>query len=151
MRCSEQECNSSFAKIWERYHRVMVREKTTDDEKLMERNKGMSKAKMPRAPREQHTTERQRLLEALGEEPLGARELSRLTSMSEKDVYAHLPHVEKTLALQGQCLLVHPAECMKCGFVLERNGRFHRPGRCPECRHERIAPPTYAVEEKGEP
>ena len=96
-------------------------------------------------PREQNRTLRQSILECLEEGPLTARELSALVRIREKDVAAHLEHLEKSLRRSGRRLLIRPAECMKCGFRFEARRRFTRPSACPRCRCQRIEPPVFRL------
>ncbi|TNE44240.1 MAG: transcriptional regulator [Deltaproteobacteria bacterium] len=108
----------------------------------------MTKPRQPRPPREQSNTPRQSLLQWLNDEPLTARDLSQMAGMSEKDVYAHLPHLAKSLKQQGLRLEVLPAGCQSCGYLFEERAQFTKPSRCPECRRERIDPPAFSVHPK---
>ena len=108
----------------------------------------MSTPRKPRVPRAQSQTARQSLLEWLGDIPLSARDLSQMAGMSEKDVYAHLPHLAKSLKQQNLRLEVIPASCQSCGYSFDRRGQYTKPSRCPECRKERIDPPAFSVHPK---
>lgn len=102
-----------------------------------------------RIPRPKQQTERQRLIELLLDAPLqDAKELSGCASISEKDVYKHLVHIEKSLKNDGMFLVIHPSSCSKCGFTFTKKGQFSKPGRCPDCKGTRIVPPAYTVERK---
>lgn len=94
-------------------------------------------------PKQRSETARQALRRALSPEPRTARELSTLTSLSEKDVLAHLEHLERSLEAEGAPLSVLPARCFRCGFEFRSRERFRRPGRCPECKSERVQPPRF--------
>ncbi len=94
-------------------------------------------------PKARLETARQALRHALSAEPRTARELSGMTSFSEKDVVAHLEHLERSLEAEGTPLSILPARCFRCGFEFRARERFRRPGRCPECKSERVQPPRF--------
>lgn len=89
-------------------------------------------------------TVRRQILHLLGHYDLTAREISRIMGIREKEVYEHLPHLEKTLG-NGAELISEPARCLHCDFVFKKRRRFTTPGRCPVCRSESISPPVYHV------
>lgn len=106
-------------------------------------------SRKPRVPRARQQTERQTLIELMVDAPLQtAKELSGCAGISEKDVYRHLEHIEKSLKKDGYRLFIEPASCCKCGFTFTKNGRFNKPGRCPECKHQRITLPAYLVQKR---
>jgi transcriptional regulator len=96
-------------------------------------------------PSERGETLRQALADALRGEPQNARDLSVLVGIREKDVGDHLAHLARSLPARGERLEVMAASCKKCAFVFSDRERLERPGRCPRCRHERIAPPRFAI------
>ncbi|HJV65147.1 MAG TPA: transcriptional regulator [Geomonas sp.] len=71
-----------------------------------------------------------------------AREISGRVGIPEKEVLEHLEHIRA--ALHG-ALVVIPAECMGCGFLFRKRERLKGPGKCPVCRSERIAEPSFTV------
>jgi transcriptional regulator len=91
-------------------------------------------------------TIRQQLMEALSGMAMTAIDLSQEVGISEKEVYAHLPHIARSAISQGKKLVMEPPRCLKCGFVFEGRKRFTRPGRCPKCRETHIESPTYRIE-----
>ncbi|MBS0013592.1 MAG: ArsR family transcriptional regulator [Desulfobacterales bacterium] len=91
------------------------------------------------------TTIRQQIIAILEQGPCDARDLSQELSISEKEVYAHLPHVGKSVAPQGKKLRIDPARCLACGFVFGSRKRVTRPGRCPQCKNQRIQSPRFEV------
>ncbi len=91
------------------------------------------------------TTLRQRMIELLREEELDALDLSQLLSIEEKEVYAHLPHIARTLAASGERLVVSPYRCLNCNYTFRHRSRFDRPGRCPRCKQGHIRMATYTV------
>lgn len=99
------------------------------------------------APPEMQDTVRHAILAALREEgPLSARGISQAVGISEKEVAGHLGHLRKTLAAEGDRLVVAPPACRKCGFVFAKRERLTKPGRCPVCKGEAIRPPAYSIE-----
>ena len=90
-------------------------------------------------------TLRQQIAALLQEEPMTAMEISQAVRIPEKEVYRHLPHIQKSVAGQGRELLVAPCPCRACGFVFKERRRLTRPGRCPRCRGSRIDPPVFRI------
>ena len=90
-------------------------------------------------------TLRQQMMAALQEDEWDVRGLSQRLGIAEKDVIAHLAHVQRSLAAGDACLVIRPPYCRACGFVFKDRGRFTRPGRCPQCRRTRLAPPRFQV------
>lgn len=82
------------------------------------------------------------LLEA-GE--LSARDLSRCLGIREKEVYAHLGHIARSIEAQGKKVVIRPSRCLNCGFVFCDRRRFTRPGRCPRCKATRLEAPLFSV------
>ncbi|MCF8024590.1 MAG: transcriptional regulator [Desulfobacteraceae bacterium] len=90
-------------------------------------------------------TIRQRIIEILEYDEHDARQISQLLSISEKDVYDHLPHIAKSLSKQGKKLKTIPASCIACGYVFKNRDRVTRPGKCPVCKSERIENPRFSI------
>ncbi len=93
-------------------------------------------------------TTRRRMLELLKETPVTARGLSQALGVSEKEVYEHLPHIEKSLRMSGG-IICEPARCLECGFSFSKRTRVTSPSRCPVCRSEAISPPLYSYRQKA--
>jgi len=89
---------------------------------------------------------RQSMIEELKGSWCSARDLSGRLSIPEKEVVRHLEHVARTLARQGRFLARQPPVCKGCGYVFRKRGKFHKPGKCPRCRHTAIEPPLFKVE-----
>ncbi|MEJ2684110.1 MAG: hypothetical protein P8Z71_06920 [Candidatus Sulfobium sp.] len=103
------------------------------------------KPRKPSVPEERSETVRREIAAVLEGPALSAREISGQVRLSEKEVYGHLQHIQKTLN-KGDCRLdVTPAECIKCGFVFRKRERLKKPGRCPVCRGELIREPLFAI------
>ncbi|WP_448873020.1 transcriptional regulator [Desulfobulbus propionicus] len=90
-------------------------------------------------------TIRQQLIRYLETNPCGVRELSQALHQSEKEIYDHLAHVERSLRAEGRRLVVEPPVCLHCGFVFTGRTRPTSPGRCPRCKKTRIRRPRYHI------
>ena len=95
------------------------------------------------SPAEQ--TVRQRMIDLLSREEMTDRDLSQALAIAEKDVYAHLPHIARSLAAQGKKLETVPVRCMQCGYVFRDRKRWTRPSRCPRCKDSHIERPSYRI------
>lgn len=91
-------------------------------------------------------TVRDRISEALKRRPHTSLQLSGEVGIAQGEVAAHLEHLARSLPHRGLCLHVEPARCLECEFVFDGRRRKKRPSRCPECRSERIEPPTFSVQ-----
>ncbi|MBN2497475.1 MAG: transcriptional regulator [Deltaproteobacteria bacterium] len=85
------------------------------------------------------------MLRHLREGPLTARELSGLIGIREREVPAHLEHLQRSLRRTSERLQVEPAECLSCGYLFADRKRLTRPGACPRCRAQRIAAPVFSI------
>lgn len=98
------------------------------------------------APPSRNETVRAALKEHLrNERSFNLRELSQAIKASERDVLAHLEHLERSLAHTGERLIIEPARCLACGFAFEARTRFKKPGRCPTCKATRISSPRFSI------
>jgi len=106
---------------------------------------------------EKTLTVRQRIAEALREDMMTARDISRAVGVKEKDVLEHLPHVARTIEGKGggkgggpeeETFVVEPSECLECGFVFKKRDRLKTPGKCPVCRSEEITETMYGIVER---
>ncbi len=91
------------------------------------------------------TTIRQQIIALLEEDDHDAREISQLVSISEKDVYAHITHIGKTVSTKGKKLVIIPSSCLVCGYTFKQRNRPGRPGKCPRCKSERITNPRFSI------
>ena len=96
-------------------------------------------------PKPRSQTARQALLEALRQGPRTARELSAAVSLPEREVLAHLEHLERSLARGELELRVEAPRCQECGFGFKKRERLGRPSRCPRCKSERLDAPLFWV------
>ncbi|MEZ4238554.1 MAG: transcriptional regulator [Myxococcota bacterium] len=103
---------------------------------------------MARNPPERTRTDRDALRAAFASGvPLTVRQLSQLAGLSEEAVLRHLEHLAKSVKAEGAKFVVHPAECVACGYVFDDRKRLTKPSRCPECRATRVDPPSFEVVE----
>lgn len=96
-------------------------------------------------------TVRQQLRGLLLREPLSYETLRAVLGLSVRQLEDDLRHVERTARAAGEQLVVEPARCRACSYAFrDRSARhFHAPGRCPQCRSERIEDPIFRIERKG--
>jgi predicted Zn-ribbon and HTH transcriptional regulator len=107
------------------------------------------KPKEPFVPVERHGTIRQEIVSLLEGKTLSAREISANIGVSEKEVYEHLEHIQRTINKREHNLIVTPAVCKKCGFVFRKRERLKKPSKCPVCRNEIIGEPLFSVRKTG--
>ena len=95
------------------------------------------------------TTVREQIMALLEQKDWDARTLSQRLSIREKEVYAHLPHILRSVEAAGKKLMVIGPECLSCGFTFEgrkkEREKIGKPGRCPRCKAERITAPRFKV------
>jgi predicted Zn-ribbon and HTH transcriptional regulator len=103
------------------------------------------KPKKPAVPSERAETVRQELAYILDGRTMTAAEAAAAVGIPERDVYAHLEHIQRSLAKQELKLEITPAECQKCGFVFKKRERLTTPGRCPVCKSSRIEEPLFTI------
>jgi predicted Zn-ribbon and HTH transcriptional regulator len=77
---------------------------------------------------------------------MSARDLSQALGVREKEVYAHLPHVARSVQKDGMQLLISPVACLACGYRFKNRKRYTRPGRCPQCKATRIQTPLFIIQ-----
>jgi transcriptional regulator len=92
------------------------------------------------------STIRQEITALLSEGEYGAKNISKIVRISEKEVYEHLEHIGRSLKSQKMRLNIIPALCLECGFKFEGRNRFTSPGKCPKCKGEHIQDPQYCIE-----
>ncbi len=99
------------------------------------------------APSAAETT-RQRIVEILRRDELGFEQLQREVGIQARALEEDLRHIERSLRRGPERLRIQPASCLSCGFIFrERTSRhLHAPGRCPQCRGDRIADPRFRID-----
>lgn len=105
-------------------------------------------SKEPVIPEERAATLRRQILSLLTVKRWTAREISGEIGLPEKEVYAHLEHIRRSLHGSRDRFGVIPAECRKCGYRFIDRERLTRPGKCPSCRSEAIRPPAFEISVK---
>jgi predicted Zn-ribbon and HTH transcriptional regulator len=90
-------------------------------------------------------TTRERVADALREDPATVSELSKRVGAPRSAVYDHLRHIARSLDGTDEQFLVAPPECTDCGFA-DFDDPVNYPSRCPACRSERIEEAVFTVE-----
>lgn len=90
-------------------------------------------------------TIRQQIIALLTDNEMDAKELSQTIGVREKEVYEHLPHIARSVAVKKKKLVIQPARCLTCGYVFKNRTRFTRPGRCPHCKKSHLDQPKYRI------
>jgi len=103
------------------------------------------RAKGPFVPACRKETIRQKIISVLEGHTLSARDISSEVRVSEKEVYEHLVHIQKTIGKSDRTLVITPAECRKCGFVFRKRERLNKPGKCPICHGEAIKESLFYI------
>ena len=78
------------------------------------------KSKEPFIPVERHETIRQKIISVLEGRTLSAKDISADVRISEKEIYEHLEHIQRTLNKSEHIFILAPAVCRKCSFVSGR-------------------------------
>jgi predicted Zn-ribbon and HTH transcriptional regulator len=105
------------------------------------------KPKKPQEPAAAEQTGRQRMIELLERYAMDFEALRRELGLPRKALEEELRHLERSLARRSRTLAIEPASCLACGYTFEprRNRKFHAPKRCPKCKEERVAPPSFTI------
>ncbi|HDH04804.1 MAG TPA: transcriptional regulator [Nitrospirae bacterium] len=96
-------------------------------------------------PAYRQETVRQEIKSALKGQTLSAKDISGAVRVSEKEVYEHLYHIQKTINKRDRALVATPAACKKCGFTFRKREKLKKPGKCPVCRSETIKEPLFSI------
>jgi predicted Zn-ribbon and HTH transcriptional regulator len=107
------------------------------------------KPKEPFIPVERQETIRREIISALEGKTLSAKDISAYVRISEKEIYEHLEHIQRTINKSEHNFIIIPAECKKCGFIFRKRDRLKKPGKCPVCRGESIQEPLFSVKKTG--
>jgi predicted Zn-ribbon and HTH transcriptional regulator len=95
--------------------------------------------------READATTRERMADRLREETLSLSALATEFDTTAEVALSHVRHVARSLDNTDEQLLAAPPECRDCGFT-DFDDPANRPSRCPECKSESIAEPSFKVE-----
>ncbi len=90
-------------------------------------------------------TIRRNIMEMISKRPASVRDISIELGISEKEVFYHLPHIQKSLGPKKKKLKVYPPLCIACGYEFKDRKRLTKPGKCPKCRSERIQSPVFFI------
>jgi transcriptional regulator len=104
--------------------------------------------KEPSVPLERKETIRRDIIALLEGNTLSARDISVDVHISEREVYEHLEHIQRSVVKSEHTFVVDPPVCRKCGFVFRKRERLKKPGRCPVCRNELITEPLFSIRTK---
>lgn len=91
------------------------------------------------------TTLRQQMIDLLETDWHTVRDLSKTLKLSEKDIYAHMSHIQRSAKAQKKKLVVSPYQCLSCAYVFKDRKRLTRPGRCPKCKGGPIEPAWFRI------
>lgn len=106
------------------------------------------KIREPFVPVERHETIRQEIVILLENRTLSAKDISMEIRISEREIYSHLEHIQKTFTKRDQRFTIIPSSCKKCGFVFKKRDRLKKPGKCPVCRSESICDPFFTIRKR---
>lgn len=90
---------------------------------------------------------RKGLINYLLDNPTSLAEIAHDLDISVKDVEDDVHHLQKSLKYSEYRLVVHPANCRKCGFKFKQE-KLHKPGKCPHCHETWIQEPLLEVRKK---
>lgn len=90
-------------------------------------------------------TTRERIADRLRETTLSASAIAAAFEIEVGTALSHVRHVARSLEHADDQLLVAPPACLDCGFD-EFDDPANRPSRCPECRSENLADPSFTIE-----
>lgn len=63
-------------------------------------------------------------------------------------IYEDLKHIAKTIRRQSkgrEALVMYPPYCRDCGYVFKDLDKPKKPSKCPKCKSQRIAPPSFKI------
>jgi len=100
---------------------------------------------------EEMTTRRKSIAELLekSEHPMTAQDICSILDIESRSiVYEDIGHIAKSVKNSGKEVLIRPASCGKCGYVLSSRKVASRPSKCPKCRSQWILLPGYLIRSK---
>ena len=89
-------------------------------------------------------TVREAISEALKQESMDLREISKRFHLKEREALDHLEHVARSA--RPKRFILEPASCLDCGFVFKKRERLSTPSRCPLSRSLSVSPPRFKIE-----
>ena len=88
----------------------------------------------------------QEIIQILSGEALSLPELAGILRVHIKEIYADLPHIEKSIQRRGK-LVITPAQCRKCGFIFKDHPKIKTPSRCPKCKGKWMKEAAFQIQE----
>jgi predicted Zn-ribbon and HTH transcriptional regulator len=107
--------------------------------------KSKNKPKESFVPVDRQETIRQKIISTLEGRTLSAKNISGTVRISEKEVYEHICHIQKTVHKRNYKLIITPAKCKRCGFSFKKREKIKKPGKCPICRSEAIREQFFSI------
>jgi hypothetical protein len=89
-------------------------------------------------------TLRKAIAEALDQEYLDLRDISKRFHIKEREALDHLDHIARSV--RPKRFIIEPASCLGCGFLFKKRTRLGTPSRCPLCKSSQITPPRFKIE-----
>ncbi len=72
--------------------------------------------KEPRPPIAREETIRKSIVDLIEVRSFSAKEISGTVRISEKEVYEHLVHIQKTVSQKNRKMIITAPRCKHCGF-----------------------------------
>jgi transcriptional regulator len=88
-------------------------------------------------------TLREAIAEALEQDSLDLREISKIFHIKEREVLDHLDHIARSA--RPKRFIMEPASCLDCGFIFKKRGRLSTPSRCPLCKSPSVTRPRFKI------
>ena len=89
-------------------------------------------------------TLRSRIIDLLLDNEMSVSEICRALELEpgrEREVYSILLSLPKILKRKGLTLLMHPPQCLSCGFELSKADAK----RCPKCKSQRLSEARFVI------
>jgi predicted Zn-ribbon and HTH transcriptional regulator len=102
--------------------------------------------KEPRPPIVREETIRKSIVDLIEVQSLSAKEISGTVRISEKEVYEHLKHIQKTISQKNRKVKITAPRCKQCGFEFKKRERLKKPGKCPICKSETIKEASFFIQ-----
>ena len=88
-------------------------------------------------------TTREEIASLLESAPYSAKQLAALVRMKISDTLSHLEHIQRSY---GKAFVIEPAYCNACTFTFSKRTKLSTPGKCPQCRNQRVDGPWLSIE-----
>lgn len=102
--------------------------------------------KEPRPPIVREETIRKSIVDLIEVQSLSAKEISGTVRISEKEVYEHLKHIQKSISQKNRKIKITAPICKHCGFEFKKRERLKKPGKCPICKSETIKEASFFIQ-----